>query len=259
MVVKLYPVNDVRATFPDSTQRTVDIRWTATAEVWPNHWRLPRAAGARRVKHRRMRLAPCTIAHVGGTRGHPCPVRDRHHVVTALFANRATSGTSATVVVPPCARIAFVVAAEMPDPVAATADPPSITAFDGYGIVDTHLTGDQCLTFGGGLQCPHAYLSRPRPRPGLVLVGLRASFASGPATPGVALFGVASTTLTVTYSTGGSGQDTIDATPAAVRGLTSRDCRWTPHRPSSRGAVVPWRRSRACPPAGYPITRSAER
>ncbi len=45
------------------------------------------------------------------------------------------------------------------------------------------------------------------------------NFANGPASTGVTLFDAASTTLTVTYSTGDSGQATLDATPAVVRGL----------------------------------------
>ncbi len=81
------------------------------------------------------------------------------HVITAVFGSWTTSGTSGTVVVPPSAFTAFVVAAGKPDPVAGTADSLTITAFDRYGNVDTHLTGDQCFTFGGaaaasGVQTP---------------------------------------------------------------------------------------------------------
>ncbi|HET8990996.1 MAG TPA: hypothetical protein VFN59_07845, partial [Acidimicrobiales bacterium] len=213
VVDKLNPVNDVRATFPDSTQRTVDIRWAATADVGgPNFdgYYVQRVQGA--SSSYVCSSSPTHLLALTACADTLVPSGTYTYVVTAVFGSWTTTGVSGPVVVPASALTTYVVASDSPDPVAGTPDPLAITAFDQYGNVDTNLAGTQCLTFSGPVAAPGGQ-APVYPSAGSCASGSAVTFADGVASASVTLYDAAPTTLSVSDSSGDSGQVALDVTP----------------------------------------------
>ena len=220
-VATLYPPANVLATFPNISQRTVDVSWSAPGEpsgIVLDGYYVTRYVGA--TPSPACGTSPTALTTALTCQDLNVPSNSYTYSVTAVFRSWSSAATSTNVVVPAPALTTLNLDVITPTPTAGADTSLGIIADDQYGTVFTGYNGPECLSFTGPANAPNGHAPNYS-NLGSCAGGNLVEFASGVGTANLTLFDAQSTNLNATdVPSGVIGSTTLSVAPGTLHSLT---------------------------------------
>jgi hypothetical protein len=197
-VSTLNPPVNVVANFPDPSQRTVDVTWTAPNEpngIAVNGYYVTRYLGSTPSPACGTSPTSLTISLVCNDTN--VASNSYTYSVTAVFRSWSSGATSTNVIVPAPVLTSFALSPATSTPTAGTNLAVGVTAYDQYGEILSSYSGPECLSFSG----PSASPSGRQPNYSNFAScagGSIVNFSAGVGTANVTLYDAQSVALSVT-------------------------------------------------------------